>query len=157
MADEGKKDAVDEMVELLSELMTRGQAQGKVLDEFSRAGKGEIFILRYLFEKNVAVFPFEIAEALGSSTARVSTALGTLEKKGLVSREIDPANRRNILVTITDAGRERITAMMAQIYGRLRVVIMEMGLEDAGEFLRLAKRFFDIAARTMGDIGGCEI
>jgi DNA-binding MarR family transcriptional regulator len=39
----------------------------------------------------------------GAVTNRVSQ----LERKGLVSRELDPTDRRSVLVTLTDAGRER--------------------------------------------------
>ncbi len=137
--------SIEELVDALGEMMSRG----KVMDEFNRSGKGEIFILRYLYMKETPASPSELSEALNSSTARISAALGTLEKKGQIHREIDTTNRRYILVTITEEGRERIRANMARMRNHLVQVFTEMGEEDAREFVRLSKRFFEIAQRTM--------
>ena len=137
--------SIEELVDALGEMMSRG----KVMDEFNRSGKGEIFILRYLYMKETPASPSELSEALNSSTARISAALGTLEKKGQIHREIDTTNRRYILVTITEEGRERIRANMARMRNHLVQVFTEMGEEDAREFVSLSKRFFEIAQRTM--------
>ncbi|HBD00404.1 MAG TPA: MarR family transcriptional regulator [Lachnoclostridium sp.] len=124
-------------------------SRGKVMDEFNRSGKGEIFILRYLYTKESPASPSELSEALNSSTARISAALRTLEKKGQIHREIDTTNRRFILVTITEEGRERIRANMQRMQNHLIQVLTVMGEKDAREFVRLSTRFFEIAQRTM--------
>jgi len=137
--------SIEELVDSLGELMSRG----KVMDEFNRSGKGEIFILRYLYTKESPASPSELSEALNSSTARISAALRTLEKKGQIHREIDTTNRRFILVTITEEGRERIRANMQRMQNHLIQVLTVMGEKDAREFVRLSTQFFEIAQRTM--------
>lgn len=137
--------SIEELVDSLGELMSRG----KVMDEFNRSGKGEIFILRYLYTKESPASPSELSEALNSSTARISAALRTLEKKGQIHREIDTTNRRFILVTITEEGRERIRSNMQRMQNHLIQVLTVMGEKDAREFVRLSTRFFEIAQRTM--------
>lgn len=139
--------SIDELVEEL-ECLTAG----KHLQDFNRSGRGELFILKYLFEKNTKVIPSELSEALQSSTARISALLGKLEKKGQICREIDPSNRRNILVSITDAGCKRIQTLMQQIKQHMTCVLTEMGEQDANELVRLMKSFFEIARRTFPDI-----
>jgi DNA-binding MarR family transcriptional regulator len=139
-------DVIDEAVEALSALLTRG----KLLDEFSRSGKGEVFLLKYLFEKGGVAKPSEMREALRSSSARISAALGSLEQKGLVRREIDLANRRNIIVTLTEAGREKTLCIVRNMKSHLRSVLLEMGEEDAVDLVRLSKRFLEIAQRHGG-------
>jgi len=139
--------SIEELVDSLGELMSRG----KVMDEFNRSGKGEIFILRYLYTKESPASPSELSEALNSSTARISAALRTLEKKGQIHREIDTTNRRFILVTITEEGRERIRANMQRMQNHLIQVLTVMGEKDAREFVRLSTRFFEIAQSTMPD------
>ncbi|MDR1641980.1 MAG: MarR family winged helix-turn-helix transcriptional regulator [Clostridiales bacterium] len=139
-------DVIDEAVEALSALMTRG----KLLDEFSRSGKGEMFLLKYLFEKGGVAMPSEMRDALRSSSARISAALGSLEKKGFIKREIDLANRRNIIVTLTEKGREKTLCIMREMKAHLRGVLLELGEEDAVEMVRLSKRFLDIAQRHGG-------
>jgi len=142
-----KLSSIEELVDSLGELMSRG----KVMDEFNRSGKGEIFILRYLYTKESPASPSELSEALNSSTARISAALRTLEKKGQIHREIDTTNRRFILVTITEEGRERIRVNMQRMQNHLIQVLTVMGEKDAREFVRLSTRFFEIAQRTMPD------
>ena len=137
-----------ELVDAFEELMPHG----KFIEEFNRSGKGELFILKYLFEKNAPVTPSELSEALQSSTARISAVLGKLEKKKQIVREIDTSNRRNILVTITSAGRERSQTFMQQMRNNLISVLTEMGEQDASEFVRLATRFFEITQRMLPDI-----
>lgn len=139
--------SIEELVDSLGELMSRG----KVMDEFNRSGKGEIFILRYLYTKESPASPSELSEALNSSTARISAALRTLEKKGQIHREIDTTNRRFILVTITEEGRERIRVNMQRMQNHLIQVLTVMGEKDAREFVRLSTRFFEIVQRTMPD------
>lgn len=141
---------IEELVDSLGKVMSRGKA----MDEISRSGRGETFILRYLYAKEAPASPSELSEALSSSTARISAALKTLEKKGFIHREVDPDNRRFILVTITEEGRERLHSQMRNMRNHLIQVFTEMGEEDAREFVRLSTHFHEIAQRTMFD--DCE-
>ncbi|MDR1067553.1 MAG: transcriptional regulator [Clostridiales bacterium] len=143
---------IEEIVDALVELMSSGRATEK----FNRSGRGELFILKYLFKRNGPALPSELSEALPSSASRISAALGTLEKKGQIHREIDTSNRRNILVTITDAGRERILANMRQMRSHLIQALTEMGETDAREFLRLVTIFSEIVRRGELNMADCE-
>ena len=120
-----------------------------LMDDLKRPSKGELFILGYLLNKNAPAPPSELSEALKSSNARISNALSTLEKKGQIHREIDTSNRRFILVSLTEVGRERIETMLHQMRAHMLEVLTEMGKDDAEEFVRLLKKFFEIMKRNM--------
>jgi len=137
------EEVVAEMEEMLS------LRHGNAIDEMGRSGKGELFILKFLCNKETAVLPSEISEAMHSSTARISAALNSLEKKGQIQREIDKTNRRNILVTITEEGRERSRISVCRMRDHMIGILTEMGEQDAVEFVRLAKRFFSIAHKVI--------
>lgn len=47
----------------------------------------------------------ELAEENGLRAQTVWSSLGALEERGLLSRERDPANRRNVHASLTDQGR----------------------------------------------------
>ena len=49
----------------------------------------------------------ELREALGIQAGSFSELAGRLEERGFLTREQDPADRRRILLRITEAGRER--------------------------------------------------
>lgn len=136
---------IEEIVTALEEMLS---GRRNPMEQIGRSGKGELFVLKFLYDKNSAVIPSEIGEAMHSSNARISAALGSLEKKGQIHREIDTSNRRNILVTITDKGRERILSNMSKMREGMVSVFIEMGEDDAVEFARLIKRFHELASRV---------
>ena len=138
---------IEEVIDALCEIA----CNAKVMDKFSSSSKGELFILKYLLTKNAPVLPSELGEALSSTNSRISAALGSLEKKGQIHRKMDVNNRRNILVTLTDAGRERILTNTKQIRDHLTKVVTEMGIDEVREYVRLSTKFFEIAERTMPD------
>ena len=122
-----------------------------MMEQMGRGGKGELFILKYLSDKHTAVIPSEIGGAMHASSARISAALGSLEKKNQVHREIDVNNRRNILVTITEEGRERSRSEMCFMREKLVRAFTEMGERDAAELVRLTRIFFIICGRIFED------
>ena len=131
----------------LNEIMSIGQKD--MLGNINRANKGELFVLHFLTTHKNKVFPSELSTALHATTGRISALLGNLEKKGQIEREIDKNNRRNILVSITDAGREREEMEMNGLKESLFRIFTEMGETDTEDFMRLIKRFFELAQKHM--------
>ena len=138
---------IEEAVVAFEEMMSGSRKN--MIEQMGRSNKGELFILKYLYDKNTAVIPSEISDAMHTSTARISAALGALEKKGQIHREIDTTNRRNILVTITEAGRERSLFESKEMRKHLVNILKEMGEGEALEFVRLLKRFSEIASQVI--------
>ena len=136
---------IEDAVAVLEDMMT---GRRNAMEQVGRSGKGELFILKYLDCNEAPALPSEISDAMHSSNARISAALGSLEKKGQVHREIDTTNRRNILVTITEEGRERIREDLIKMRDQMVDVFTEMGEQEAVEFVRLIKRFSEIANRV---------
>ena len=116
-------------------------------ESLTKANKGESFVLRYLAVKDNKVFPSEIGKALGSSNARISALLNTLEKKDFIIREIDETNRRNILVSITDKGRFLIKEEITEIQKIMANIFLDMGEKDSKEFIRLFNLFSDLTKK----------
>jgi DNA-binding MarR family transcriptional regulator len=56
-----------------------------------------------------------LAAAIGHEKTRLIRVLDDLERAGLITREPDPADRRVRLVRITDTGRARHAAVVADI------------------------------------------
>jgi len=140
---------IEEAVAILEELMTSNQPN--VMEQIWRSGKGELFILKYLNDKDAAAIPSEISDATRTSTARISAALNSLEKKNQIRREIDTSNRRNILVTIEEKGRERISTDIIQMRKQAVDIFTEMGEEDTIELVRLMKHLFEITNRVLSE------
>lgn len=129
-ADEGYQQLIHLAAEKHSEMM----------DRMSRDMKGEPFVLAQLGH-NGTMTPSELASGLGSSSARISAVLSSLEKKGLITRDIDHEDRRNILVTLTDAGREAGKERHEEMHSALCWVFEQMGERKTKQFIRLIREF----------------
>lgn len=119
--------------------------QSQAMDKLNLYSKGETYALHFLLKKGDYVLPREISEALQCSAARITKILSQLEHKGLITREIDISDRRKIKVRLTESGLARAENEKAEIYKSLEYIFKEMGENDAKEFIRTLKIFFDIA------------
>lgn len=129
-----KKLALDYM-EIMYQMQKR-KAQKQINDSMH----GEQFVLFFISKHEGDVIPSEISNEMGISTARIATALNSLEGKGLITRKIDVDDRRRILVNLTDTGREHVQEQYQMIINITTKMLQYLGENDANEFLRIMKR-----------------
>ena len=101
---------------------------------------GEGFLLGYIAHRGGSAQPGELGQHMRVSTARVAAALNNLEKKGLISRQIDPNNRRQILVSITQDGRELTDRLQRHVLEDTARMLEFLGERDAKEYVRIMGR-----------------
>lgn len=86
----------------------------------------------------------EIADQLSVSRPAVSQILGSLEEKGYITRQIDPADRRRIAVRNTEEGRKALEES-EQLYDEATDQLLQsMSLEELQTLIRLMNRLSDI-------------
>ena len=105
---------------------------------------GETGMLGYLLMQGGTSAPTEISQFFHITTARVTNALNSLEKKGLVRREPVPEDRRRVTVSITAAGRAAMQERIDEIMADTARLLDALGERDAEEFLRLMKRVIEL-------------
>jgi len=106
---------------------------------------GEQFVLAFLSRHDGRVIPGDISKEMGISSARIAAALNNLESKGLISRSIDPCDRRRILVELTDAGRAQEEEHRKQILSMVVRMLEDLGEEDSVVFLRILTKLAEHA------------
>lgn len=87
--------------------------------------------------------PTEIAQAMGVEPSSVSRLLGTMEKRDLVRREIDGADRTRINVTLSEDGAElaeRIDFHAAAIEAAAQRALAPSELKQFGEWMERIAR-----------------
>lgn len=90
--------------------------------------------------KNVS----DIHQKLYISKAALSQTLGTLEKKGYIVRNINPEDRRKIMVTVTADGEVELEKA-TQLYNEMLDRILEQfGTEDTKTLIQLLERLTGI-------------
>ena len=94
-----------------TELLFRNGPQKQI----GKHAQGECFVLRCLARSPKPLLPSDLSTMTQSSTARIAVVLNTLEKKGYITRAIDPADRRRVLVSWTSVGAEYVRSIRQQL------------------------------------------
>lgn len=105
--------------------------------EFSESLRGEIPILHIITSHEDGILPSEISYMMDVSSARIAAALNNLEKKGLITREIDTSDRRRITVRITPKGKVFTNEHFRRMLEESAKLLSFLGEEDAGHFVRI--------------------
>ena len=87
----------------------------------------------------------ELSTLLDLSTARIAAILNNLERKGAITRARDTADRRRVVVRLTDQGRHEVQTSLDEAVACLSEVYRRMGEADTRELLRLSDRAGAIA------------
>lgn len=110
----------------------------------SKMERGEYFVLNYLVTHEGPLHPKDLSIAMAVSTARIATLLNKLEEKNQVRRYVDPDDKRQLIVTLTDEGRQRILQYRAEILPDIRDFLEELGVEDAQAYIRIEKKLWQL-------------
>lgn len=121
--------------EFLDSLYALGRQ--KRTKEIGNNMKGEAFTLLYLAFTKKPVTPGDIVNAMEISSARVAAVLNSLEKKELISREIDPCDRRKILVKLTEAGQKKADDCREFSVKMVSMMMEQLGEEDTMHLIRI--------------------
>ena len=108
---------------------------------------GLYFVLSYLAD-HPGTHPRELSREMGVSTARVAAMLRHLEEHGMISRQADASDSRQVLVSITPAGLHEIQEKWAKAVQVVAAILEQLGPDDAQTLLRLQKRIIQIVERT---------
>lgn len=85
----------------------------------------------------------QLADAVGRDRTRLIPILDRLEAGGLVHRTPDPADRRNRIVRLTEAGREVLDACRAGIAEVERDLLTELDPQQREDFRDTLDRLAD--------------
>ena len=107
----------------------------------------QFFVLDALWSKD-AVSIGELGEQVALDTSTLTGILDRLERSGLVERHQNPADRRSVLVTLTDRARE-LEPQVMPIVKELDVSLRHpFSSADMSVFERLLDSFTDVLDKT---------
>lgn len=102
--------------------------------------KGMFVILRILSESNDGVESGEIAKQMGVTTARVASALNTLEKKGYVRREKAKKDGRKVVIFLTDAGATALEERKSRVSEMVEPLLKNLTNEEVAVLFNLMNK-----------------
>ena len=103
--------------------------------------QGESRVLQYLAQhRSEDVYPSDLSRELRLSRSRITGALTSLRRKGLVETEHSEDDRRRVRVSITQAGLLLILEKMQQMEHYFDQMIAGIGVEDSTSLIRIIRR-----------------
>ena len=132
-----------ELAEQLLENMILAN-KSKSLLKLSKIIHGEMFALQMIASHHNNITPGDISKAAGTSPARIAAELNSLENKGLIIREIDPNNRRRILVRLTPDGENSANKYRCEGMEVAVELLSQLGEQDAREYVRIIGKLGEI-------------
>lgn len=124
--------------------MRASAPQLKMERTMAQAVRGEVLALNYLAANGNRAYPKDMSRALILTTARVAAMLKSLEGQGLVTRTPDPADSRQVIVSLTEKGaalvEERRTGMIRSVSKMLEA----LGEEDANAYIRIQAKLIEL-------------
>ena len=117
--------------------------------------RGEFFLLMTVSGKNKCgcMGVSKIADNMDVPMPSVSRTLKSLEKRGLIKRETDSENRRNVMVSITDSGLEALDVADKYLRGFMDEVVKELNPGDAEEITRILNDLYVIFEKKLKNGG----
>jgi DNA-binding MarR family transcriptional regulator len=103
-----------------------------------------------LLEVHGAIPMSRMADELGVALPNATGIIGRLAERGIVTREHAPADRRIVLVALTDEGRALIDEMDSARRERLRRLLGVMKPEQHARLLRTVRDLQHAAASLAG-------
>ena len=110
--------------------------------QLSQMVKGEMFVLNYLVTHETIIHPKELSEKMAVTTARIASLLNHMEEKKLICRYPDPDDSRQIVVVLTQRGKEEIGKIRSRVLSFVSAMLEELGPEDAEAYIRIQKKIW---------------
>ncbi len=108
-----------------------------VMADKPNISRGEMGVLGTLSYEQDGLAPSELARRLKVSPARIANTLRSLEKKGFITREINPEDRRGIVVHTTEAGSAYARANLVSAVGHIEEIFDALTPDESRELIRL--------------------
>lgn len=113
--------------------------------------QGEALAILYLLEHKNIVLPGEMSNEMNISSARVAAMLNSLENKGLITREMDKRDRRKILVSLTQKGKDLAVKHRQKVENHTAKMLELLGEHDALELVRITEKLTTLLSKVKGD------
>lgn len=131
----------EEAEQELMQLMTKNR--NGAFSKLEKSSRGESVVIKLLDRLGEPTSPKNLAETLNLTSARIAGVLGSLEKKGQITRSMDPKDRRRIHVSLTNCGKKIAKAQKREMRDKVIQVFKLMGEEDTKKFIELTAKFVE--------------
>lgn len=117
--------------------------KSKAFHEIQESVKGEKVLLACLFQNGGECSPGKLADSLNVSAARVAAILKSLESRNYIERILDGADKRRVLVKLTEKGDKFVEELKELVLSHALTIFDRLGENDSLEFIRIVKKILE--------------
>lgn len=99
--------------------------------------RGLQILLYFLYRSTGEICAGDLSKEFNVSTARVTVALKNLLNKGFIVTSGSAADKRKVIVEITETGRAEVEKNIDELIDFTKLLMREIGEDDLKEFLRI--------------------
>lgn len=132
-----------QLAERLIDMRTR-TPQLKMERTMSQIARGEVLALNYLAANGNQAYPKDMSKALMLTTARIAAMLKSLEGQGMVTRTPDPADNRQVIVSLTKKGAALVEERLSGMVHSVAKMLEALGEEDAKAYVRIQAKLVEL-------------
>lgn len=104
---------------------------------------GEEAVLYWLYTEERPLLSGEISRFMKLSSGRTANILNSLEKKGLISRERNSQDKRQVSVCLTEKGKKRIDTCYKECIQWCGDTLEKLAPKDVDTFLCLVEQILE--------------
>ncbi len=82
----------------------------------------------------------EIIESILSSAGNMTVVINNLEKEQLISRCVNPTDKRSSLISITDTGKEKVEEIFPNHVNDLEIYFKELSTDEKEQIVKILKK-----------------
>lgn len=135
----------DALIAELQETMFRLMRTQRQVAERSFAPLGlrpvQAFVLALVGEE--ATYPKELAHQLDAPPSVVSVLIGDLEQRGLLTRALDPNDRRRVRVELSAEGRRTLSAVQQAWLSATSDAVARLSTDELETLVRIQKALLE--------------
>jgi len=103
--------SIKKISECLNHIKGKCQLKDRKIAEQLGISTSELNCLKIFIEGNIKISVKDLAERLNITSGGVTKIVGQLEDRSILRRDMDPEDRRGILVSLTSEGRSLINKL----------------------------------------------
>ena len=82
----------------------------------------------------------------------ISKILRGLEKKDMITRSMDQQDKRNVQVTLTEFGKEKVKEGRIVLAAYTDQIVKRFGEEKLGQIIDFMNEFYEVSKEVMNDM-----
>lgn len=126
---------LEQISKTLNSIKAKCQLKDRTIADQLKVSCSELKCLKS-FLSNDRISVKDLAERLGITSGGVTKIVGQLEEKNILRRDMDPEDRRGILVSLTGEGRDLIRELQKNTIGYYDLLFGDLSQKDKEDILK---------------------